>query len=353
MILALTLVFVFAGCGEDDPEVKDPIKEEIQEIKADKYEEEKAEDKKPQDENEEADKKDLEDAKDKAIEELTSLEFLDTKDRDDFTGKIKACEDSKEIGKLVVEAKKSNDDFIKAKEEADKMDKFYQKAWVTNTIDGDTIEIEIGGNTYKLRLIGMNTPEIHHPNKGVEFFGKEAYEFTQKTLKNKEVYLEKDVSETDKYQRLLRYVWLTLPKDPENPTYDEVKNQSLNGILVRDGYANAVTFPPDIKYADYLAKIEKEAKSENKGLWNEEARSKWEKEKNSPENKWVRTTKQITNRGNTYTADTTQGPVKGNRKSRKYHVQGQQGYDKISINNVVWFNTKEEAEAAGYVPAKR
>lgn len=77
------------------------------------------------------------------------------------------------------------------------------------------------------------------------------------------------------------------------------------------------------------------------------------KGKNSPENKWVRTTKQITNRGNTYTADTTQGPVKGNRKSRKYHVQGQQGYDKISINNVVWFNTKEEAEAAGYVPAKR
>lgn len=354
IILALALLLVFAGCGEDEKQVKDPIKEEAQEIEENKSEEDKkAEDANPKDEDEEADKNALEEAKNKAIEELTSLEFLDAKNIVDFTGKIKASEDAKEIGKVVEEAKKFNDDLKKTKVEADKLGKFYQKAWVINTIDGDTIEVQIGENTYKLRLIGMNTPETHHPNKGVEFYGKEAYEFTQKTLKNKEVYLEKDVSETDKYQRLLRYVWLSPPKDPENPTYDEVKNQSLNGILVHDGYANAATFPPDVKYADYFNKIEEEARSENKGLWNEKARAIWEGEKNSPENKWVRTTKQITNRGKTYTADTTQGPVKGNRKSRKYHVQGQQGYDKISINNVVWFNTKQEAEAAGYVPAKR
>lgn len=54
-----------------------------------------------------------------------------------------------------------------------------------------------------------------------------------------------------------------------------------------------------------------------------------------------------------YNADTTQRPVKSNIKSNKYHVQGQQGYNKISVNNVVWFNTVEEAQAAGYIAAKR
>lgn len=89
------------------------------------------------------------------------------------------------------------------------------------------------------------------------------------------------------------------------------------------------------------------------GLWNESAKTAWEEAKNSPYNRWVRATAEVTNRGKTYTADTTQGPVKANVNSNKYHVQGQQGYNKISVNNVVWFNTKEEAEAAGYLPAKK
>lgn len=356
IILIFALVFSITACGGDDEKGEIETKqEEASEPKEGKKESEKkeAEEKKAKEEKEVAEKKALNEAKAKATEELKGLEFLDAKEIVDFTGKINDKDNPEEVKNIINVAKKSNNDKKNAKENADKIGKLYQKASVESIIDGDTIEVKIGDDVYKLRLVGINTAEINHPDKGVEFFGKEAYEFTKQTLENKEVYLEKDVSEVDKYQRILRYVWLSLPKNPEKPSFEELRDQSLNGILVRDGYANAVTYPPDVKYSEWLAKIEKEAQANNMGLWNESAKTAWEEAKNSPYNRWVRTTAEVTNRGKTYTADTTQGPVKANVNSNKYHVQGQQGYNKISVNNVVWFNTKEEAEAAGYLPAKK
>lgn len=356
IILIFALVFSITACGGDDEKGEIETKqEEASEPKEGKKESEKkeAEEKKAKEEKEAVEKKVLDEAKAKAIEELKGLEFLDAKEIVDFTGKINDKDNPEKVKNIINSAKKSNEDKKNAKEEADKIAKLYQKASVESIIDGDTIEVKIGDDVYKLRLIGINTPEINHPDKGVEFFGKEASEFTKEILENKEIYLEKDLSEVDKYQRILRYVWLNLPKNPEKPSFEELRDQSLNGILVRDGYANAVTVPPDVKYAEWLAKIEKEAQANNMGLWNESAKTAWEEAKNSPYNRWVRATAEVTNRGKTYTADTTQGPVKANVNSNKYHVQGQQGYNKISVNNVVWFNTKEEAEAAGYLPAKK
>lgn len=125
-----------------------------------------------------------------------------------------------------------------------------QKVKVVRVIDGDTIEIEGGQN---VRYIGIDTPETVHPSKPVECYGKEASEKNKELVDGKEVELEKDVSETDKYERLLRYVW--------------IGDLLVNEYLVREGYAQSSSYPPDIKYQDKFIEAQKKAREEKKGLW--------------------------------------------------------------------------------------
>lgn len=121
---------------------------------------------------------------------------------------------------------------------------------VTKVIDGDTLELE-GGQ--KVRYIGIDTPETKHPAKGVQCFGKEAAAKNKELIEGKEAIIEKDVSETDRYGRLLRYVY--------------IGNLFINDYLVREGYALASTYPPDVKYQDQFREAEKEARENNRGLW--------------------------------------------------------------------------------------
>lgn len=131
-----------------------------------------------------------------------------------------------------------------------------QKVKVTRVVDGDTIEIE-GGQ--KVRYIGINTPETVDPRRGLQCFGKEASSKNKELVEGKEIYLEKDVSETDKYGRLLRYVYL-------NPN-----DISINEQLVQEGFAASSSYSPDIKYQDRFKLAETEARNQQKGLWNEQA----------------------------------------------------------------------------------
>lgn len=121
---------------------------------------------------------------------------------------------------------------------------------VKKIIDGDTIQIE-GGE--KVRYIGIDTPETVDPRKSVGCFGKEASNKNKELVEGKIVKLVKDVSENDKYKRLLRYVW--------------VGDIFVNDYLVRQGYATAVTFPPDIRYQKQFRNAQQEAKTKNLGLW--------------------------------------------------------------------------------------
>jgi micrococcal nuclease len=126
----------------------------------------------------------------------------------------------------------------------------FSLAKVSVVIDGDTIEIE-GGQ--RVRLIGIDTPETVDPNRPAGCFGKEASDFTKSQLLSTEVKLEKDVSETDRFGRLLRYIWL---------------NDSLfNEVLVKEGFAQSSTYPPDVKYQARLSAAQVEARSAGKGLW--------------------------------------------------------------------------------------
>jgi micrococcal nuclease len=128
---------------------------------------------------------------------------------------------------------------------------------VAKVIDGDTIVLE---NGEKVRYLGINTPELHHPKKEVECFAYQAYEKNKELVLGKKVFLQKDISEKDKYDRLLRYVFLD-----EKMSTDE--GSFVNLYLVKNGFAYAATFPPDVKYTDLFLKAQKEAYQKNLGLW--------------------------------------------------------------------------------------
>jgi micrococcal nuclease len=123
-----------------------------------------------------------------------------------------------------------------------------QFAYVPYVYDGDTIAVQIGGAVYRVRYIGMNTPEMPH-----ECYAREATNKNSEWVLHKTVRLEKDVRETDHLGRLLRYVY--------------VGDVFVNAELVRLGYAQVYTVPPDVKYASYFLQLQQEARDAGRGLW--------------------------------------------------------------------------------------
>ncbi len=137
--------------------------------------------------------------------------------------------------------------------------KGFEKAKVNRIIDGDTFEVDVSGIIKKVRIIGVNTPEL--PN---EYFATEAESYAKIMLLNKNIYLEKDISEVDKYNRLLRYIWLEIPNKIND---QEIKSKMYNAIILEKGYAKLATYKPDIKYIEYFKIYNKEAKEKNVGVW--------------------------------------------------------------------------------------
>lgn len=131
------------------------------------------------------------------------------------------------------------------------------EAIVTRVIDGDTIAVAYGGGEYKVRYIGMDAPETSDPNSSIEWMGPEATVANTKLVEGKTVFLEKDVSEVDRYDRLLRYVWLT----------DGTAWTLVNLELVRQGVATAKSYPPDVRYDDLYRVADNDAKVSALGLY--------------------------------------------------------------------------------------
>ena len=124
---------------------------------------------------------------------------------------------------------------------------------VERIVDGDTIHVRIGDRVEKVRYIGVNTPEVHHPTKGEEPGGLEASEVNRRLVTGKHVRLELDVQERDRYGRLLAYVW--------------VGETMVNAELVRLGYAQVMTIPPNVRYQEMFVKLQREAREAGRGLW--------------------------------------------------------------------------------------
>lgn len=218
----------------------------------------------------------------------------------------------------------------------------FEEAKVTRVVDGDTIIVNLNGKDEKLRMILVDTPETVHPKKPVEFYGKEASNFTKSKLTNKTVYLQKDVSDRDRYNRILRYVWLERPKS-NNPTNEEIKKNMYNAILIKDGYGKIATFPPDIKYVELFKKLDRSAREQNLGMWSVEGEN-FTPEKNTSENKKEEAIKSNPN--------IESGKIKGNKNSKIYHLPNGANYNKISEKNIIYFNSEEEAINAGYRKSK-
>jgi len=114
-------------------------------------------------------------------------------------------------------------------------------------LDGDTIQVKMDGTEYRVRYIGINTPETD------EGFGEESKDYNLHLVNGQDLFLIKDVSETDQYGRLLRYVF--------------TGGVFVNLELLRSGYALEVAYPPDTACNDLFDTAEKEAKGAGSGIW--------------------------------------------------------------------------------------
>lgn len=143
----------------------------------------------------------------------------------------------------------------------------YEDILVKRAVDGDTLVLE---NNQRVRLIGIDTPEIHESNRlywqaqrnktdiqTIMALGRKAYAFTRNLVEAKRVRLEFDVEKYDKYGRLLCYVYL------KDGTF-------VNAKIVQDGYASLLSIPPNVKYADLFQALYQEARKKNRGLWKEQ-----------------------------------------------------------------------------------
>lgn len=125
------------------------------------------------------------------------------------------------------------------------------RAEVVEVVDGDTIRVEIGGVRYAIRYIGIDAPETREPG------AKAATRVNRQLVGDGIVLLESDVSDTDRFDRLLRYVWVER----------DGGLLLVNRELVRLGLALAKDYPPDLAYQDLLDRAERTAIREGNGLW--------------------------------------------------------------------------------------
>ena len=126
---------------------------------------------------------------------------------------------------------------------------------VVRVVDGDTVHVRLGDHIEKVRYIGVNTPEVHHPTKGEEPGGREAAAVNRALVEGRRVRLELDVRSRDRYGRLLAYV------------YRARDGLFVNLALATDGYARPLTIPPNVAYADRFAAAATDAARTGRGLW--------------------------------------------------------------------------------------
>jgi micrococcal nuclease len=130
---------------------------------------------------------------------------------------------------------------------------------VQRVSDGDTFVATVQGRRERVRVIGVDTPESVDPNRPDEPYGQEASDFAKHYLDGETVRLAGDAEPRDRYGRMLAYVWL------EDGTF-------WNALLVAEGYAQQLTIPPNVTYADLFRRLAREARQHDRGLWAEENR---------------------------------------------------------------------------------
>jgi micrococcal nuclease len=178
----------------------------------------------------------------------------------------------------------------------------------SKVIDGDTIELS---NEEWIRYIGINAPELR--NGIPDPYSQEAFEANRNLVIGKEAYLEFDVQERERYDRMLAYTY-----------FDDL---FIYTWLVENGYTQIMTIPPNVTYQDLLLELQTKTREENRGLWAfNEAKANQEK---------------------------PHFPYIGNKNSKKFHHYFCGSVGNMKEKNKVFFLSREDAIEAGYIPCKR
>lgn len=142
----------------------------------------------------------------------------------------------------------------------------FVQAVIVRAVDGDTAVVKVDGQEKRVRFLGVDTPETVHPNKPVQFYGKEASNFTKESLNGRRVWLEYDSNPQDRYGRHLAYIWLKNPK-----TIDEasIRENMFNAKLLLGGYAKVMIIRPNKRYEAEFKKFQAEAQRAKLGVWSQ------------------------------------------------------------------------------------
>ena len=203
---------------------------------------------------------------------------------------------------------------------------FKVTAKVLRVVDGDTIEIQWQNGKEKIRMIGVDTPETVHPQKGEEPYGREASNFTKQNLQSKSIWIEFDVEQRDRYKRLLAYVFTT-------------EGKFFNATLIENGYAQLSTYPPNVRWVELFRVLQTNARENQRGLWKANL------------NNEIKPPQSNVSSPSVYNqANGCKNPlIKGNisRSSNKiYHVPG--GYYYLSTKAEKMFCNEQAAQKAGF-----
>src|SRR6266550_4066772 len=185
------------------------------------------------------------------------------------------------------------------------------RAIVIRLIDCDTIEVRIGDKIERVRYIGINTPEIHHPIRGPELCSEAAKTVKAELVVEKNVLLVFDTQQRDRDGRLLAYVY--------------VGDQFINAELVRAGYAEVVTFPPNVRHREEFVSLQREARLAKRGLWSDPDAVQHHRPRSSG--------------------------VYGNTRLKVYFHPDDGARGVLLVDTFVYFESPEEATAAGYKPS--
>ncbi len=199
---------------------------------------------------------------------------------------------------------------------------------VMKVIDGDTLEIRWNNRNERIRLIGVDTPETVHPRIGEEPYGREASNFSKSQLTGKQVLIELDVEPRDKYGRLLGYLYFT------DGTF-------FNASLMNQGYAQMMTYPPNVRWVDLFRALQTSARTQARGLWGLPSEVVTVPDRTMPSN---------------YNAKSgcANPLIKGNINSKKekiYHVPGGDYYNITKPEQL--FCNEQEALNAGFRKSKK
>lgn len=205
-------------------------------------------------------------------------------------------------------------------------------ATVMKNIDGDTLKVKLeNGKEETVRFLLVDTPETKHPRLGIQPFGPEASAFTKKyASEGKKIQLELDVSEREKYGRLLAYVW--------------VDGQMLNRLLVEQGLARvAYVYAPNTKYIDYLREFQTKAQANKNGIWSVED---YATDKGFDKNKTAKPVTPPPAQKQSQPAPAEAQPNPKPKPEQKQHVQQQQNNNLPQEEH--HFSSCKEAKAAGF-----